>query len=93
MQIELIKVHCVQIDLDYANEMVYSLIAEASKQDALLTLCPAQSILAGNELLHEQAHALRHLINFIDSLKKCSELKEKVAELKNNEALIQSMFL
>jgi len=77
---------------DELFKLAEELRSQASWQESAAILNPSYP-LSKNDVIREQAAALKHLGNFIASLKKCQELKAKVkAEIDTKDA-VAAMFL
>lgn len=92
IQIEVVKLACQDLDWNYANELVNAFCNQDDRQEALMVINPMHPP-AVNALLREQTLALRHLIGFMDTLKRCDELKKEVASQYTIQEKIKSIFL
>ena len=92
MQIEIIKLACRDLDWNYATECIKALSGRADKQDTFSFLNPLH-LSASTELLREQSAALQHLVSFVESLKKCDDLKAKIELQVESKSKVTSLFL
>jgi transketolase len=67
-----------RLDIDYLREAEKDFIKQASWQESAAILNPSYP-LEKNEVLREQANALKSLCDYADSLKKIDELNKKIA--------------
>lgn len=79
-------------DVDYLHAMVDELRKQAHWQESAQILKPSHDP-TKNDLLYEQARTLNSLGDFIDGLKKCQELKDKIVVNKSNLESIHKMFI
>lgn len=90
-QIEMIKSVAITIDWEYLKEVAARFIIQASFEDSAAVLnlnySPTKST-----LLMQQADGLNHLASFVESLKKCQELKDKIASENSQRSEIMKMF-
>lgn len=79
-------------DMDYVFAMADEMRGQASWQESAAVLNPSYDQ-TKNDLLYEQARALSFIGKFMDSLKKCHELKLKAESNKKNLDHIQGLFV
>lgn len=92
LAIELMKPFLFMLDLEYCKELVKAMYNQASMQDTLSVLNPSYDH-SKSELINTQATALNHLIRYVEKLKECEALKEKIGVRQNHIAEINKMFL
>jgi len=91
-QIQVLTMAIRNIDLEFTRECSKDLRSQASFQESAAVLNPSHPFEA-NELLYEQARSLDHLVSFVNSLKRCDEIKAKLAEKKITQDKIKSLFI
>lgn len=92
LQIELIKAQIQGIDLDYLEGCCIEFKHRALIQSAASPISRSYDF-KKSELLQEQSRSMQCLLDFIDSLKKCDELKRAVERNKLAANNIENLFL
>lgn len=88
--IDMIKIAIYGIDMEHLKNAIKTFYNQASFQESAAILNPSYNPVK-NDLLKQQAKSLQHLYDFIEGLKKCDELKGKVAE--GDERILQTQKL
>ena len=91
-QIELIKIYLPDIDLEYLKSLSAAFEQQASKQNSMSVLSPSYDF-KRSDLLKEQSTSMKHLAAFIESLKKCDELKRQIKRNQLAASGIENLFV
>ena len=91
-QIEMIKLGALLVDTDYLETAILSIRKQASFEDSAAVLNPRWNPHTSG-LLTVQANTLQHLLQFIEGLKRCDELKQEKAKHTDAQDEISKMFI
>lgn len=83
MHIDLMKAIIQAMDLEYAKLAAKEMMEQAHWQDSAMVLNPSH-IPAKTQLLMKQAKSLCKLVEFVEMLRECDQLRE---EVERNEAV------
>lgn len=92
MVIEMIKPYFHLFDVEYAKQVVIAMQNQASWQDSASVINPSYDF-SKSQLIRKQAESLRFFIKFIEGLKECDEMKNKIALSEAGKEHISKMFL
>lgn len=91
LQIEEIKKTVVNINLDFLAESAKDMVDQASWQESAAVINRRYNP-EKPDTLRVMGETLRHLHNFITGLKKCDEMKAKVAKYEAQQEEIEKLF-
>lgn len=90
--ISMVNVFLHGLDLEYCQALVKKLHEQAGRQEGLAVLLPRHPQV-GNDLLRSQAIALDHLVQYIQYLKACDELKKQLKHELTVQDSIAKLFI
>lgn len=89
--IDMIKMSAMEVDEEYLKHCIDTFRKQASFEDSAAVLNPRYNP-DKSSLLNIQADTMQHLLSFVEGLKKCQELKDKVAHGDALREDIQKLF-
>jgi len=90
-QIEMIKSITMTMDLEYLKACSEKFRDQASWQDSASVLNPSYNP-TKSDILRKQAQTMGYLLQFVNGLKECQELKDKAALEDSQRSKIMEMF-
>ena len=80
------------LDLDYCRALVDEMLSQASRQEAMAVLNIRYSQ-SKNDSLRMSGIALENLCDYVDSLKECDRIKERIRTEEAQQSDIEKLFL
>lgn len=90
-QIEIIKPVLIDMDLEHLQHCIKTFTEQASFQDRAAVLNPNYNPVK-SDVIRAQAKTMKHLLDFVNGLAECDELKKKASLHDANREKINELF-